>query len=157
MPLPDLTAIQVKALEATRTCPDEYCIYDMDRGMPSSKKCGTCKGTGLVYVLDPDGEFGLRVECAGIEKEAEGPGYLQWITVHDDCCNNQGWTPSDNDFSWMWATVSAGFEYECRTFAGCYYAEVWRRRESRLDGTSERCGDSPDIFFMVLAQAVEAE
>jgi len=154
MPLPDLTAIQVKALEATRTCPDEYCIYGMDRGMPSSKKCGTCKGTGLVYVLDPDGEFGLRVEhsCCIANAQGRHEGHCGMCLCGTDC---PGYTPTDDMAAWMRAVNSLAPGGVYIRFEGPRKGERWN---VLVDVESFECFVDDDIelaIYTAIATSVD--
>ncbi|MBI2020203.1 hypothetical protein HYS94_02170 [Candidatus Daviesbacteria bacterium] len=60
-----------------------------------------CDGTGHVYLLDPDGEFELRVKCPNwkLRHSVQGSAYGCGV------CENRGWIPTDDPWAYVRAAV----------------------------------------------------
>ena len=118
--------------ERTTECPNaarhgvEHCRADIGSGLYEH---GDCHGTGRVYLLDPDGRFGLRGKCA-FDTGYKHPGGMWFVseyftqrehnetvalvagtlqpssrrTIPSCPCRGRGWTPSQDIVVWLKVT-----------------------------------------------------
>lgn len=80
--------------EMTTECPGQQEPFQGKTLLCAGTKCLVCCGTGRVYLLDPDGKFGLRVKCRGCNRcvFGEAKDIQSWYDI--DICQGRGWLPS---------------------------------------------------------------
>ncbi len=151
----DTYDVQVAALEATKACP---CIIKSKHlkvgwSLPWHS-CPDCNGTGRIFILDPDNEFGLRVKCTGIDGfcvRSDG------LTCRE--CQNRGWIPNPDMAAWMRAldVLDHAGVYICfkGSHKGSRKGECW---DVLVDVESFECvveGDIELAFYTAIATSVD--
>lgn len=171
--------LKIKALEATRACPDGCCDYPhmrMEDGyggriMPSPGQCShechekskheLCNGTGRVPILGDE----LRVKCKRCKGGGTWHDFTSTSTIDQICfiCEQRGWTPSGDMVAWMKATtkladdVEIALEYAKNVQAGVWlwYALIqWNGARSKFVAEA---ADPLEAVSLVIYQAVEAK
>jgi len=84
--------------------------------------CGLCgseePSTGRVYILDPNGNLGLRIHCPHDRGSHNAHTMAGWFgitekekTERPSCCQGRGWTPSQDPWLYVraaWPFLNAG-------------------------------------------------
>ena len=110
-----------------------------------SERCG-CKGTGKVYLLDPDGKFGLRVRCGHQYCAAKGfctLGLRHGNPLHD--CQGRGWTATTDLATWMEMAAGLNIIVNIRNDGPGWRCDL---RENRIVGASLAMGWSDGGFTL---------
>ena len=147
---PDVTAMALALASAKKPCP-QPCVKGITAFIPGQgsegfTKCGTCEGTGEVYMLPNE----VRVECTGTWiYQLMGRHYGH----NDRCCDGRHWNPLDPRYGWEWMEQQAvaGFEITLKPPTGDYASSVltWEAlQKGKYIGES---GQTPDLAWFQAA------